>query len=137
MSEKPTNGPESQFASSAAMTANNSQWSCASRACAASKPLIVSGCFYRNKRLSTQEPLIMSGFRCPTTQNWVRFASDRILEHFLMFSTRWVSFRIFPLSASLRVNLRPNDFPRSPMNGFVWKNAILWGAGPGVRLAVN
>jgi hypothetical protein len=110
MSEKPTNGPGSPFSRSAAMTANNSHGSCASRACAASKQLITSGCFVRNKQLNTQGPLIMSGFNVRRPKIGFVSHPTHILERFLMFSIRWALFRIFPLSASIRVNLRPNDF---------------------------
>src|SRR5580700_1010074 len=92
MSEKPTNGP----ARSAAMTPTDAR--------ATTHGLRLSN---GNKRLNNQMTADHTRFSRSTTQNWVRFAFDRISAIFLMFSMRWASLRIFP--AAIRANLWPDD----------------------------
>ena len=110
MSEHPINGPASEFSRSGAMTAIDSHESHVPRMRGRETPHH-ERLFDRNKQLSSKSQLIMSGF--PARPPKIGFASHpiHILECFPIFSIRWALFRIFPFSsASIRVNLRPNDF---------------------------
>jgi hypothetical protein len=107
MSEKPSNDATSIVSRSATMTANYSPegsiLSMRARETAHRGQL-----FNINKRLSSKEPLSMSGLPLLSKIGFGLHPTP-ILERFLIFSIRWASFRIFT-SAFIHVNLRPPDF---------------------------
>jgi hypothetical protein len=114
MTEEPANRTASVFSHSGAMTANNSHasWIPRMRDVETVHHKLI---FDINKRLSTPKTLVMSGF--PARRPKIGFAlhPTRILERFSMFSMRWALFGIFS-SASIRVNLRQNDFSQASRN---------------------
>jgi hypothetical protein len=94
MSEEPTNVKVSIFSCSAAMTANDSREHRGTRLRAgttANHERLFGG----NKRPNNQKTVNHERLSRWTTQNWIRFALNRISNLFVMFSIRWALFCIF------------------------------------------